>query len=123
MPVNPYRTSSEAEAARLIDLLDRFLANPYQSADAKASLWNVLTALRGPDSNSFSAKAASTAHIRRAAFPFTTAAIDKGAAFPASFSTDSRPFSSYADASAHFNSHINMAQIALQKLGLKVLVG
>ena len=51
----------------VLDVIDEFLARGDSRAGA---LWDVLTALRGPDDESKEQlKSSTTSHIRRAAFP------------------------------------------------------
>jgi hypothetical protein len=58
-------------ARDMLDTLDKFLAT---GQDEAKTLWDVLTALRGPDNGSDQAKEHATIPIRRAAFPRTTEA-------------------------------------------------
>ncbi len=91
----------------ILDLIDEeLLFGDRRSRD----LWDVLTALRGPDFNDVSMriKLSTTSHIRTAAFPKTAdhraAEVNTGAIF----STKARPFNVNAGdgASHHFHRHI-----------------
>ena len=62
-----------------LDLIDQWLSEPSEHAVA---LWNVLTALRGPDSRNDPMKSATTAVIRAAAFPLTAQRLHQ---IPATF--------------------------------------
>ena len=81
-----------------------------------ASLWEVLTALRGPDSGDSTAKLATTAVIRKAAFPSEP---NVGAVY----GEDTEHYLAYRtrlwaddDCNWHFTSH---AQRAFRALGLE----
>ena len=51
----------------MLDMIDKFLTyNPKASV-----LWDILSALRGPDSDDMELKEQTTIHIRSAAFPLT----------------------------------------------------
>ena len=67
-----------ATALDVLDVIDRFLASDGVATDEKRALWDVLTALRGPDNGSDDMKNAATIPIRRAALPLTTAAQTGG---------------------------------------------
>lgn len=64
------------ELRAVLNVIDEALA---QQNDVSKQLWNVLTALRGPDNNDFSfggLKKTGTVPIRRAAFPRTAKAAE-----------------------------------------------
>lgn len=68
MPRKHRRTRVTARA--MLDVIDAFLASEKTSPTEKRKLWNVLTALRGPDiSPAGQVKRISTGPIRMAAFP------------------------------------------------------
>lgn len=56
------------ELRAILDKIDTVLA---KHDDTAAELWNVLTALRGPDSSASNNKSVTTVPIRRVAFPLT----------------------------------------------------
>jgi len=59
----------------ILDILDEFLA---QGTPESQRLWDVITALRGPENDPVGElKSKSVAHIRRAAFPKTAAKVDE----------------------------------------------
>lgn len=57
-----------------LDYLDQILSRDGEDA---MELWDVLTALRGPDEHSSSAKSGITIPIRRAALPLTACAVER----------------------------------------------
>ena len=101
----------------MLDVLDAFFveADPY---DARC-VWDVLTALRGPDDAKEHplSKVRGTVHVRAAAFP-RTAAIPSRACL-ADFNTGERPFTrkdfpqSFDGHLDHFARHIRLAMLAL----------
>lgn len=99
---------------QMLDLTDRFLAAHTKDGHGK-KLWDVLSALRGPDQeDASSAKSAKTVPIRRAAFPLVTE-VGRGQ-IPAHFGYREHTFT-VADnihASAHFNNHAENAARALK---------
>lgn len=63
----------KTELRKALDVIDRVLV---KNDDTAAELWDVLSALRGPDDmKEYKLKAAGTVPIRRAAFPLTTEAV------------------------------------------------
>lgn len=67
-------------AREMLELLDEWFSessnhsdHPCQHENERARLWDVLTALRGPDTDNLDVKHTSTAVIRTAAFPNTEA--------------------------------------------------
>lgn len=112
---------------RVLDIIDRTL---LVGDDAAEELWEILTALRGPDFEgtlepdgrvSWSIKEDTTAVIRTAAFPRTARAscidaIRIGASFAAPGRTLGKVSKCAVGASysvGHFMSHINRAAAAL----------
>lgn len=85
-----------ATARDMLDLIDRFLLarmkDPCFTKTEAAKLWDVLSALRGPDfddGKGIELKAATTVPIRRVAFPRLTAFLTKSGVYtdiPAAFS-------------------------------------
>ena len=100
---------------RLIDELVKFLnePDPYPNFRARTAVWNVLTALRGPDSDNYVVKTRSTSALRGAigltGYGLTIAVVRK------------KPLvRSAGDVSNHFNLHYVNAVDALRALGYKV---
>lgn len=77
--------------------------------DLRTDLWNVLTALRGPDTGDINVKTFSTCLIRMRAFP----RIARSGKAPADF-VGVKPFSARDD-SGHFNAHAWNAWDALRR--------
>lgn len=107
----------QRKVRRMLDAIDRFLTTPANLRDGTSrKLWLVLSALRGPDSNSRAIKDQITIPIRRAVFPRIAADVSAeytiGACF-SSYPTKRDP--NLEDASLHFMSH---ARSAFELLGL-----
>lgn len=102
---------------KLLDEIDEVLAeggsgysfNPRLSTDA-SDLWQVLTALRGPDSENEELKSTTTAPIRQAAFPKCGRIAIHGFGYThgAYYGYGNTPFI-WADAYTHFGQHVNVA--------------
>lgn len=60
------------ETKRVLNIIDEALVGA--STTTRRELWNILTALRGPDNDEGKLKANTTARIRSAAFPLTAKA-------------------------------------------------
>lgn len=103
-----------ASWAEMLDLLDEFFAVGNEDAGI---LWDVLAgAVRGPDRGSHELKAATTIHLRHAAFP-KTAGKPNGvvAGNRAIFTTEYAINLDVAyNGGSHFASHINDAARALK---------
>jgi hypothetical protein len=112
-------------AAGVLDVIDRLLASgfrpnaghaPGSPAFESRALWDVLSALRGPDSNDVAVKARTTEVIRTRAFPCT--ALTRCG--PADFAPPGNPLLvdtsglSYFD---HFRMHAVFADAALRAMG------
>lgn len=84
------------EVRSVLDAIDTILAQPSNvqgpSPDARA-LWDILTALRGPDSENTDLKLETTCVIRRAAFPKTAATSMTSGQLLASFGAPETEFS------------------------------
>lgn len=67
--------SAEKLVRQTLDALDKVLSTPYdgnvEKAEAARLLWDVLSALRGPDTSHMGSKDATTSVLRRYAFPKT----------------------------------------------------
>lgn len=95
--------------------LDRFFANPLVSNIAKQAVWDILTALRGPDIDTYgSYKSETTAVIRRTAFPTGKRSISNFADVAGAGTKLARSVAS------HFGNHISRAADALRALGRKL---
>lgn len=105
-------------AREVLDLIDNFLLEGDSTETNK--LWDVLSALRGPDSDDFRLKDETTIHIRRAAFPrFSSTQNRWGDNKTRAVFTSDHPYVSprtTSSASGHFCSHIRSAAMVL---GLK----
>lgn len=104
------RIESQVKVRRVLDEIDTVLE---QGDRAAAQLWNVLSALRGPDDGDWLLKTQTTEPIRRTAFPKVAAKSDtlKGySGIPADFygKEFTRPIGS-----SHFAEHVRSAANAL----------
>lgn len=108
---------SRRTVSGMLKEIDTFLAtNPNSN-----KLWDILSALRGPDSDDMKVKMATTTAIRRAAFPLTHKAMRDysivnriQAAFEGVYNPERM------DAHNHFNHHIQSAVRALTASGREV---
>lgn len=101
----------------MLEIIDTFLSTT--NSDTAGHLWNILAALRGPDSNNLSIKKATTTGIRRTAFPKTAKFAESVySVFPAVFDGTFNP--DVWDTSVHFNKHIQGAICALERAGREV---
>jgi hypothetical protein len=101
----------------MLDQIDEFLSSRENGEDGSArKLWDVLTALRGPDDGDHSLKQRTTCVIRTEAFPRTS---ERSFNVGAEFSGGLIPFRAGChqakDFASHFTSH---ATHAAQALGL-----
>lgn len=95
----------------MLNQIDEFLS---RSDSASAELWQVLSALRGPDENMPSIKHAMTEPIRTAAFPKTAQVFLYGGwAVPAFFAEPGTSFLHLYEGGAHFRNHAQRAAILL----------
>ena len=94
-----------------LDTIDGWLQEGNENA---GKLWEVLTALRGPDSGDMIVKNATTIHIRAAAFPRTA----QNHTLPAKFAIagDEPSLNESLAGGGHFASHV---YFALRTLGIK----
>lgn len=108
----------------VLDKLDEIIV-----ADDATSreLWDVLTALRGPDSGDARLKHESTVHIRQAAFPRTAEAQRNDGPFIEAYMTPTATFNGarlardYNGGGYHFSSHAMKAAVALDLMPQEVL--
>lgn len=102
-------------AKQMLKQIDAFLSRKGEQGER---LWDVLSALRGPDFYAFNEKAQSTVPIRNAAFPKTAAAINAGTNLSVNNIATlggSEKFITPTTKSRHFNEH---AEKAANVLGL-----
>lgn len=105
----------DAKVREILDKIDDVLAD---DSPAGRQLWEVLTALRGPDSGNTVDKKTKTVPIRRAAFPKTAAKNDEfGNAFPngADFGSPESKYNGteQSDGNFHFYGHAFDARYTL----------
>jgi hypothetical protein len=103
------------EVVRVLETIEDVL---LRGDDDARNLWDILSALRGPDVDPlFTIKGRTTVHVRRAAFPRLALKADmfrQSLGIPADFHAEypfeePRPFS-------HFNDHIVEARRALNRI-------
>lgn len=107
----------EKRTREVLDQIDAVLSKGNVVSE---EVWNVLTALRGPDNGESEPKRVATVPIRRAAFPRTTEAHNNfgSTVFLADFGASTSKYdlnSGYDQDDWHFDVH---AQNAAQILGL-----
>lgn len=107
-------------AKEVLDIIDDFLTNNEDHNETRI-LWDVLTALRGPDAETFKDKGYTVA-IRRAAFPQlakgnNTKKICASIEVSQSHSIPLRLLTREAYMQGHFISHLRWAYTALKELG------
>ena len=104
---------TKPKVREMLDQIDTFLTT--ESIDDVRELWNVLTALRGPDvASDHKSKVYATMPIRRAAFPKVVAMHAEGIRFVgAAFLGDEPYVRPEADSDWHFQSHAVSAAHAL----------
>lgn len=108
---------ADKTARDVLNMLDTFLSSDKTDNDERQKLWNILTALRGPDNDDIYQKERTTVPIRRAAFPKMAEQSDIwpcGAQFM-SFSIANVPDFTPRDDDTHFDFH---ARAAARALGL-----
>jgi len=94
-----------------LDVIDNVLCG---NDGAAWKLWDVLSALRGPDTGNFVLKRSTTAPIRRVAFPKFAKVADERGSFGPSFRSDGYERPSLDNpAGPHFYGHIRMAAAVL----------
>jgi len=99
----------EARTREVLDMLDEVLMGDVQVAQ---EVWDVLTALRGPDSDNNKVKRKTTWVIRAAAFPKTVKFFYQQ--LPARFELDRLDFSTVGlDMTSHFADHVTWAACIL----------
>lgn len=112
---------------KMLDAIDKFLALPaHVKSGASLELWDVLAALRGPDSQDGISKSGATVPVRRAAFPRCAARGPNGGGVGENATGACFHGSSQVDVgvvafleSTHFMTH---ARCAFQVLGIDVPV-
>jgi hypothetical protein len=115
-------------ALEVLDIIDTLLARENRES---RYLWNVLTALRGPDSEDEPLKVATTAGIRTATFPLTAAAaLTLSEGLTSRFANGAlfghRPVIDVTQKgkgdSLHFWRHVVDAAHTLKKIGRKITI-
>lgn len=108
---------SNLNLAEILDLIDEYL----RYSDVSGGLWDVLSALRGPDSQDIELKTSTTIYIRGAAFPLSAQADRKESKmFPAQIvhGVKDHHLVSIRDFvktdSDHFSTHIRYAVLNLR---------
>jgi len=100
------------EAKRVLNVIDEALAKGNKSS---MQIWDVISALRGPDVHGFPSKAKTTVHIRTAALP-KTAKTTSYTTLPISFAHFASPLFDIEAGSLvsdHFRLHIAKAAVVL----------
>lgn len=98
------------EAKMMLEKLDDFFASDDVEVDAKQEVWNVLSALRGPDKREDS-KLYTTVPIRRAAFPRMAATV---CYLPVAFGFPTTEYLGPKEAPVdHFHYHVYQAAVTL----------
>lgn len=92
----------------VLDIIDGVLAQDEEDA---RELWDILTALRGPDDGSVRKKDSTTVHIRAAAFPKTASSYFTHATMNPHNPLDLTPGTQLND--WHFDGHVRSAAVAL----------
>lgn len=108
-------------AREMLDLIDDFFTDMSIPVDESRKLWDVLSALRGPDEihrvdSTPNQKATATIPIRRAAFPKVAAAYlnsDMWERIGGAFGTINHKFDSRFIGQGHFREHAVNAATAL----------
>lgn len=113
----PYLPGTPTTCRQMLDLIDRFFVDPKSTRDSplfreQTKLWNVLSALRGPDDQNADLKSTTTEVIRTVAFPKTGKSFN-GAVVCAKFAESGKPLELPEDDGTHFANHIHAAAIAL----------
>lgn len=105
-------TMGPKTAREMLDVLDEFLMSA--PSVVASELWDVLTALRGPDSACTDVKMRTTGLIRTLAFPKTAALSKEHLCIYAFFGDpEKHPIDLRGVAASHFRSHITAAAVAL----------
>lgn len=123
--------SRNATAREILDALDKWFTEGWSNKDdpqpEREALWDVLTALRGPDDSDVLLKEHTTEIIRSHAFPLIAKRIhsETGVWAPAFFAPPSRGLheikirttsAALPSSSTHFNRHVKDAHAALVKM-------
>lgn len=114
------RLSSEEKVKRVLTAVNKVLGDAKDKTAAR-NLWNILTALRGPDSDNTTVKQYTTAQIRYlvgeiSKTPF--AHTNVGAIVQEFKPTQ---FGKHKDTNDHFRAHIRYALEALHEIGVITL--
>lgn len=98
-------SGEKRDAKQMLDAVVKFL---NVEDEESTMLWNILTALRGPDSEDFRLKLDTTARLRHAIGLRSYTGKHQGY-----FMTNDRPLRSYSVTPSHFGNHFNWAVEAL----------
>jgi hypothetical protein len=124
-PNEKYASKAKKKARKLISDVIAFMNNDIENPDERhattryaKAVWEVFTALRGPDSNNYNVKEITTQQIRsaiglqaqNAGGAFTGIGLPKGIANPDEFTVQHRE-------NRHFVTHYGCAVEALEILG------
>lgn len=99
--------------SEVLDIIDTFLAE-MDHVQSK-QLWNILTALRGPDDDNTDTKLKTTSPIRTAALPKTALNSNKCGAIFRAVDELVEPMGG-----SHFSRHIQYAKKSLAAIGRKI---
>lgn len=103
-------------ARKVLDMIDSFLVSDEVDLVEKFRLWNVLTALRGPDNSVPGLKFETTAIIRSLAFPtVASASIKTSTLVPAVFASPyvaPQSIRLSESGNSHFDYHVQVARQA-----------
>lgn len=122
MPNKKPSVPKKFQAKEMLNKLDEFFAGAPKTE--VQVIWDILSALRGPDSMDIHNKAKSTSVIRRAAFPKTAAIADEKGWYGIGGGAISKKgtlldYDLYEER-RHFKSHIRSAVEALTQIGIVV---
>lgn len=107
MPNKQVHLSPKASVFEVITALDKYFAKaPHRQS---LNLWYLLTALRGPDNEDYSAKKASTAILRYIIFP-RACQVERMGLWEKGNKEDIK----IIDSAQHFNNHILYAKNAIE---------
>lgn len=104
-------TEDYSEAKKVLETFVNFVAS---GKPGSRQVWDIMSAMRGPDSENFQAKLSSTAQIRHALF----SAFGRTFTYGDATNYDRALFGMYFDKSPHFNNHVQLGIDALKELKL-----
>lgn len=116
------RNTPKLKPRQILVLIDAYLADPYIPLEDRRALWDILTALRGPDRprDRKAVHHVPTAIIRAHAFPATAQLLEKHAKAGFKPKMDrkhslAKAAESLKDGSGHFHTHAWRAILALTR--------